>query len=126
MEGGRFLLAVILMIAVVVVTNLIFPPTPPAPLDMPVDSVPGATAPAGTTAAPTPPAFVPPDTLAADPDAPAATPTSGPADTVFVTSPLFRYGISTRGGALAVADLFLVSSGEGMSTLTMGGAGANP
>ncbi|TDQ78582.1 uncharacterized protein DUF2066 [Dongia mobilis] len=28
--------------------------------------------------------------------------------------------------ALAVADLFLVSSGEGMSTLTMGGAGANP
>ena len=108
MEGGRFLLAVILMIAVVVITNVIFPPVPPQipggpdSLALPVDTVTRPTAP---PAAPDTAVTVQqPPTLAE------AQPAVGPADTVLVTSPLYRYGISTYGGALVVADLLQYES----------------
>lgn len=39
MESGRFLLAVILMIGVMIITNLLFGPDRPAPGDLPADSV---------------------------------------------------------------------------------------
>jgi YidC/Oxa1 family membrane protein insertase len=98
------------MIAVVVVTNVLFPPVTPVP------SVPGDTLslPADTTTEPmttAPQAGT--DTIPEEPMAGivAGPPSEGlPEDTVLVTSPLFRYGISTRGGAVAVADLLQYES----------------
>jgi YidC/Oxa1 family membrane protein insertase len=98
MDSGRFVLAVVLMIAVVVITNLLFPPVPrktlPAAKDTTAVVQPGA----ATKNAPTTTA---PQTIAA---APAAL---GPtvADTVIVESPIYRYGISTRGAALVSAEM---------------------
>ncbi len=109
MEGGRFLLAVILMIAVVIVTNVIFPPVPPPVPEGVQDTVvtpaarPAETAPppAGTTATPAAPAA--PAVATPLPELAAAPATGG--DTVIVSSPLYRIGLSTAGGGIVVADL---------------------
>ncbi len=103
MEGGRFLLAIVLMIAVVVVTNIILPPVPPE-AGVPADTV--------STGAVTPPAPAP-ATPAAGTQPPVATGTTVPApadptlpaDTILVASPLYEYGFSTRGGGIVSARL---------------------
>ena len=109
MESGRFLLAVVLMIAVVVVTNIILPPSPPATPGEEPGPVPADTAAVDPLPSPTPtdPAPAPPPEPAAE--------TALPADTVIVSSRLWRYGISTRGGALvlAVLDSFPSYTSEG-------------
>ena len=97
MESVRFVLAIALMIAVVVVTNIIFPPAPPEPQVAPEEAV---TEPLAESPTPEPPSIV---------DAAVTAPTEAlaivPEDTVFVESPLFRYGVSTRGAALVMAEL---------------------
>jgi YidC/Oxa1 family membrane protein insertase len=110
MEAGRFLLAVVLMIAVVVVTNILLPPVPPPPGTPGVDSLSAPPA-----APPARPPRVEPDVPPAavgQPEAVAQPATVGPTtdegievDTLFVESPLFRLGFSTRGGGLASAEL---------------------
>lgn len=93
MEGGRLLLAIALMIAVVVVTNLVFQPAP-------------ITDPAGIASDTTTIPAVRPDTAAPeltlpDPEPPVA----GSADTIRVESDLYSYGFSTRGASLVSARL---------------------
>jgi len=108
MQTFRFLLAVVLMIAVMVITNILLPApkrTPPSPVAT-ADSVPvtpGVAAPAAS------PAVVRADTPSASPGAaspsaasPAAVAAGG---TVTVSSPLYRYGFSTVGGALVSARM---------------------
>jgi YidC/Oxa1 family membrane protein insertase len=110
MDSGRFLLAVILMIAVMVVTNLLLPPERP-----PVGEAPAADTVAAPVAAPS---AVPADTpgpaeRAAEPapvpDAPAAAlpvaDAAAPADTVVAVSPRYEYRVSTRGAAVLGARL---------------------
>ena len=88
------------MIAVVVLTNILFPPVPRKGANArdtvaaKVQAQPQANAPA-TIAAPTSP-----PTLTAAPVAGAAR-----VDTVIVESPLFRYGISTNGAAIVSAEM---------------------
>jgi len=97
MSSGRFLLAVVLMIAVMVITNIIFPPPPREPVTPP------------DSAAPTRPAGVPAETIAGRPpavvEAPPAADSAGPADTIVVRSALYEYRILTRGGSLVGARL---------------------
>ena len=101
MDSGRFIIAVILMIAVVVITNLLFPPVRRnAPLARDTvhqvqPSQPANPAPPNTASAST-------QTSIAQP-APATTSLS--ADTVIVESPIFRYGISTNGASLVSAEM---------------------
>ena len=107
MESGRFILAVVLMIATVVIINVMFPPAR-RPAQTPAsDTIPGA--PAGARAQPA----TPPPTITAAPAiaAPAAPVASARADTIVVQSPLYRYGISTRGAALVSAELLRYTSG---------------
>jgi YidC/Oxa1 family membrane protein insertase len=101
MESGRFILAVILMIAVVVITNLLFPPIGRRNAPVTPDSVAQApsAAPPATTMQPTQP---PPTPAAAQPVAETAVER---ADTVVVESPLYRYGISTRGAMIVSAEM---------------------
>jgi YidC/Oxa1 family membrane protein insertase len=102
-DTGRFLLAIVLMIAVMVITNVLFPPVRPAP----------ETAPAlpDTLLAPGDRAIVEPDTPPRPPLEPVAPPAivevppPVAADTVVVASPLYRYAFSTIGGALVGAEL---------------------
>jgi YidC/Oxa1 family membrane protein insertase len=100
MEGGRLLLAIALMIAVVVITNLIFQPAPVANRPaVPADTTPEV---AGATPAPEP--RDPVAGIAIDPGL--ADAETGPsADTVRATSSLFSYGFSTRGASLVSAKL---------------------
>jgi YidC/Oxa1 family membrane protein insertase len=109
MQSGRFLLAVVLMIATVVIVNVIFPPVRP-PVTLPgADSL-GISADSGAVpAAPIQPPGVSPSP-AVPPPAASLTPASSPAagarvDTIVVQSPLYRYGISTHGAALVSAEL---------------------
>jgi YidC/Oxa1 family membrane protein insertase len=88
----RVVLAVLLMTAVILVTNLLFPPPPPEETAV---EEPAATAPA----APAAPAFRAPAEAVAE--APAAV----PVDTLVVSSPLFRYAISTQGAVVVRAEL---------------------
>jgi YidC/Oxa1 family membrane protein insertase len=103
MESGRFLLAVVLMIAVVVITNILIPPVEP----------PAVSPAAGDSAVATPP----PRTAAppvVDPEPAAPEPTEradlGPAQIVTVESDVVRFGISDRGGALVSAELLQYES----------------
>jgi YidC/Oxa1 family membrane protein insertase len=111
MDSGRFLLAVVLMIALVVVTNIIFPPVRPAP------GVPGDSIIAGGD---TTPAALPRDTSV--PARPPAPPVPAPADsgaagqpaparTIAVESELFRYSFSSRGASITGAELKQYESG---------------
>ncbi|HEX7050908.1 MAG TPA: membrane protein insertase YidC [Longimicrobiales bacterium] len=99
MESGRFVLAIVLMIAVIVVTNLLFPPEPPRPaaVEAPADT----TAPMAPAAADTSRAVTPAERMARAAPAPPV----GPADTIVVASPLYRYALSTRGAAVVGAEL---------------------
>jgi YidC/Oxa1 family membrane protein insertase len=99
MDSGRFVLAVILMIAVVVITNVLFPPVGRKPATAARDTV-------TQVQPPTPPASVreqlaPPSQ--SQPAAQSTTPASPAA--VVVESPLYRYGISTVGASLVSAEM---------------------
>ncbi len=104
----RVIYAILLMLVVAVAPSLIWPPKKPAvgpsagqpvtdsgqaslaqePAPSPVQTAPTA------PTAPIAPTDRPPDRLSGE-----------PADTVWVWSPLYRLGFSTRGGALVVAEL---------------------
>ncbi|HUE77601.1 MAG TPA: membrane protein insertase YidC [Longimicrobiales bacterium] len=119
MEGGRFLLAIVLSIAVVILVNVLFPPAPPpqgtagdsvtvepdtsiAPLAP--DGQDGAGGPAvdsGVGATPGPAL----DSIALTPEPDTGAQTSGPGDTVWVETGLVRYGITTRGAGLVSVEL---------------------
>jgi len=98
METGRFLLAIVLMVAVIVVTNMLFGPEPPVPpaggVDTVVVEVP---APRSTPEAPAERAPMPPAVTGAVP--------AGETDTVVVESPLYRYAFETRGSGIVSAQL---------------------
>ncbi len=103
MDSGRLLLAITLMIALVVITQLLFPAGPrPVPTPVPDSLAPPAPAPAR-----------PPDTITGAPQQPpiAGAPidpsslAAARADTITVESDLYRYGLSTRGAAIVSAEL---------------------
>src|SRR5688500_7237241 len=103
MQSGRFILAVILMIAVVVITNVLFPPVPRADKAAAGDSV-------TQTGQPITPAQPAPAATAVQP--PAGPQTAAPltaasvrGDTVIVESDLYRYGISTVGASIVSAEM---------------------
>ncbi len=127
MDSGRFILAVVLMIAVMLVTNILFPSRPRSPIGVLADSVRidsmradsvrraaaatgiADTSTAGTTAnaaiPATGPAGVNGAPLPGQPGAAAAAPAVA-CDTVFaVSDSLYRYGFSTCGGSLVVAEM---------------------
>ena len=98
MDSGRFVLAVILMIAVVVITNILFPPVPRRSRTAARDTVaqvqqPAAPAQQSQQAAQQPGAQLPQPT------------TATPADTVLVESELYRFGISTHGAMIVSAEM---------------------
>lgn len=102
-QSVRFVLAVAMMIAVVVITNIVFPPVP-RNSDVAADSTT-----AGANATPQPaPAAVPAPATAIAP-APATT-AAAPAQTVVAESPLYRFGFSTRGAALVSAEMLQFQS----------------
>jgi YidC/Oxa1 family membrane protein insertase len=97
----RVILAIVLMLIVAVAPSLIWPPKRPVgPTAGRVDSsaVVRESVTAPTAAAPSPSAH-PPARLSVE-----------PADTVWVKSPLYRLGFSTRGGALVSAQLLKYQS----------------
>src|SRR5688500_4843742 len=99
---GRFVLAIVLMVAVLVVTNIMFPPVPPPSETTAQDS-------AGVVA--TPPTGAPraalgaPDSATATLDSAAAATTVQPDRIVEVEGPLYRHRFSTRGARLVSAEL---------------------
>jgi YidC/Oxa1 family membrane protein insertase len=109
MDSGRFLLAVVLMIAVMVITNILLPPEPP-PVD-PAAPDTTVTAPVTVPAADPPGAVLPgvdvPPEPAPDPAAPPAVqpPAVLAADTVVARSPLYEYRISTLGASIVGAQM---------------------
>ncbi|CAN5895235.1 membrane protein insertase YidC [soil metagenome] len=114
MDSGRFLLAVVLMIAVMIVTNILLPPPRPEPATAPADSLAApATSPVTAPAADPPGAQLRPDTtgprtapVPATPVMEAGTPQQvATADTVLVRSPRYEYRVSTRGAAIVGAQL---------------------
>jgi YidC/Oxa1 family membrane protein insertase len=107
MDSGRFLLAVVLMIAVMVITNLLLPPERPEPPQVVPDTLgapptapvaePAASEPAPAAAPATPSeveAGIPPEVALA-------------ADTVVAGSDLYGYRLTTAGGAVVGARLNL-------------------
>lgn len=108
MDSRRFLLAVGLMIALVAITNILFPPVPQPATAPAADSL---AAPAATDSPTAPPAApVAQDTAPADSAAPPAAVAEVAADTVVVESPLYRYAISTAGAAIVSAELLRYES----------------
>ena len=104
----RFLLAIALMIGVLVVTNMLFPPVPPEPVaDTAVDTAassaevspppPAVTVDTGAVVATGAPPGPTPESLAA--------PAVEPERRVVVESPLYRHVFSTRGARLVSAEL---------------------
>jgi YidC/Oxa1 family membrane protein insertase len=104
MESRRFLLAIVLMIATVVIVNVLFPPVRRQPAATPADSARAQPpAPAATAQPTTPPAALPAP-------ATASAAVGATVDTIVVQSDLFRYGISTQGAALVSAELLKYES----------------
>lgn len=105
MDTGRFLVAVVLMIGVIIATNLLFPPIPSEMPTMAGDSVQvvdSAGAPSGL--GPSMPAGpLAPPALSTDSVAPASV--ADGADTIWVESELYRYGVSTAGASIVSASL---------------------
>jgi YidC/Oxa1 family membrane protein insertase len=100
MDSKRFLLAVVLMVAVMVVTNILLgPPPTPAGEEITGDTTAIVTSPARRTAAT--PQLQPADSSASV--AVANMPVR--ADTIVVRSSLYEYRISTRGAAIVGAAL---------------------
>ena len=97
MDQRRVIVAVFLMLVIAIVPSIIFKPKPvPRPPSAVIDS--------GRVAAPTEsvPATAAPASSARPPVHPSA---QLPAETVWVTSPLYRFGFSTRGVRLVAAEL---------------------
>jgi YidC/Oxa1 family membrane protein insertase len=92
----RYILAIVLMLIVVVLPSILFPPKKPAGPGRGADSTPG-------------PMPAPPESVGAAPrraaTRPLVAPLALPAETVWVSSPLYRFGFSTRGAALVSAEL---------------------
>jgi YidC/Oxa1 family membrane protein insertase len=119
MEGLRFVLAIILSMAVVVLVNVLFPPTQRPDIVAP-DTVAVDTLARDATAVDTvpSPAVDLPDLVAPDPTTPVPDPTAPPldpaapvaGDTVWVETAVARYGIDTRGGAVVSAELLAFES----------------
>ncbi len=122
MESGRFLLAVVLMIAVMVITNLLFAPDRPAPGSVPADSVtvvdstaavqaPGADTAAGTGV----------DTAARPAGAgdsargPAPAPAAASADTTWLATDVLRLGFGADGALVSAQLLDYEAFGEGVA-----------
>ena len=123
----RFLLAVVLMIGVLVVTNIAFPPAPPevpaAPepqeeespaatpdpgrLEFPAESIPAGELPIPGEVERDPLAVLSPDTVPAVPQE-----MEPPPETVVVEGPLYRFAFSPRGGRLVSARLLRFQSFE--------------
>ncbi|MEX0907826.1 MAG: membrane protein insertase YidC [Gemmatimonadota bacterium] len=114
MDSGRFLLAVVLMIAVMVVTNLLLPPPQPPLPEIAPDSVARTGIDAGRSPADSllPAQDVTRTSVADTGAATAAITAAGGAagDTLVVSSPLFEYRIATRGGAVLGARLLEFAS----------------
>ena len=87
----RVILAIVLMLIVAVLPSILFPPKKPA----------GRTV--GREDSTATPELSP--ARAAPPVSPTVRPSDAPAETVWVTSPLYRLGFSTRGGALVHAEV---------------------
>jgi YidC/Oxa1 family membrane protein insertase len=109
MEGFRFVMAIVLSIAVVILVNILFPPAPPP--ERPVqDAVvvdtldplgPDSPLAPDTPLAPATPAL--PDPLVPTPDV--TEPVAAVEDTIWVETAVARYGITSRGGAVASVEL---------------------
>ena len=94
MDSGRFVLAVVLMIAVVVITNILFPPVR-KPAENTTATQPSAAATASAN----------PNATSSTPSAAAVSSTQFHADTVVVESPLYRFGIATSGASIVSAEM---------------------
>jgi YidC/Oxa1 family membrane protein insertase len=111
MDSGRFLLAVVLMIAVMVITNLLLPPAPPPtePLapDTVVVPVPAEEPRLPVPEAPLPGVPVDPAVPLPDPAVPLPDPAVPlpAAELVVARSPLHEYRVSTAGAAVVGARL---------------------
>ncbi|HEY0304067.1 MAG TPA: membrane protein insertase YidC [Longimicrobiales bacterium] len=99
-QSFRFILAVLLMVAVVVITNIVFPPAPRGQQNAVADSSAVVTNPPPTPATQTP--------AAATPAQPTRAATRS--DTVVVESPLYRFAFSTEGAALVSAEMLRFKS----------------
>jgi len=107
----RFVVAILLVVAVLVVTNVLFPPTPPAlsePGTLDTVSVPQSGPPRSTGGAPTQ-VLGGPDQLPSVPGS-LATPTGVREREVAVVGPLYRHVFSTRGARLISAELLAFRS----------------
>ncbi len=91
----RIILAIFLMLIVAVLPSILFP------TKKPVSRTGGAV---GDTGAGSPPAAPAAESLSARPPVRPSGPVSAPAETVWVTSPTYRLGFSTRGASLVSAD----------------------
>ena len=97
----RVILAIVLMLFVAIAPSLIWPPKRPA------DGKMGSSTDTGrVTQPPVTPSVATPAVAAQPPIRPSAE----PAETIWVTSPLYRLGFSTRGGALVSAQLLQYQS----------------
>src|SRR5207244_5384119 len=92
----RIILAIFLMLIVAVLPSILFP------TKKPVSRTGGAV---GDTGAGSPPAAPAAESLSARPPVRPSGPVSAPAETVWVTSPTYRLGFSTRGASLVSAEL---------------------
>lgn len=127
MDSGRFLLAIVLMIALVIATNILFPPTPPAgEPGVPTEDSVAVTPPPETPAEQSPQRPPPPPPAAAAGDSVVEGAAATEADTVIVESELYRYGFSTRGAGIVLAELLGYESftRDGSVELTPDGAPA--
>ncbi len=118
MDNARFLLAIVLAIAVIVVTNLLFPTRRPAPVASPADTAaiqapapasPGSTATTATTATAQPESAVA-SLPVPRPPSDGSTAAVVRADTVTAASPIYDYGISAAGGSIVRARLLRYES----------------
>ena len=113
MEGPRFLLAIVLSIAVVILVNLLFQPTRPPDRTMAdslrvdtvrIDTVRGAPARPSVDTAPVLEDIPQPPPVQASDSPP------GPADTFWIETDVARYGITNRGAAVVSAELLRFES----------------
>jgi YidC/Oxa1 family membrane protein insertase len=135
MEGFRFVMAIVLSIAVVILVNILFPPTPPPERPVPDTEVVDTLDPLGPDLplaqdsplaptqpgvaeplVPTAPGVTEPGVTAPGVTAPGVTgpgvaePEVVAADTVWVETDVARYGIATRGGSVASVELLAFES----------------
>jgi YidC/Oxa1 family membrane protein insertase len=94
----RVILAIVLMLIVFVLPSILYPPKKTA------DRRPGGQAVGDTVTTPSAARAMAESLIARPPGRPSAA-GSAPAETVWVTSPLYRLGFSTRGGTLVSAEL---------------------